>query len=483
MKTLLIIPDGTGIRNFLCTPFIDYMLERGRVSVWHDLPDECIGGFKKKWEGQVAWRPMPAMKDTRMERLLRQTKIFAQLYWQRKSETVTILRRRATGGLRTRGMEWVARGMARVCAQPAGIVLLDRMHMRAASRAPHMKEMRRLIGEEQPSVSFCTHQRSWNAVAPMLASREKGIPTATFIYSWDNIPKGRMAVPADYYLVWSDYMKEELLRYYPDVRASRVAPLGTPQFEHYFNRALLEPRESFLHRHGLDPNRPVVCFSGDDVTTSPHDPVYLAHVAEGIRGLPEGHRPQILLRRCPVDGSGRYQSVVARYPEIAVSDPMWRSVGGEREWSRMVPTPEDAALLVNVVAHCDAVINVGSTMAMDFAILNKPGVFFGYNPPGANGGWDIHRVYQLPHFKSVHRLQPVHWVANPWEVGLVLVHALRNPEEKRAAREAWLRLIVRHPMDQASRRFADAVAILGGTDSMPLERATLTQGTTLSDNG
>lgn len=471
MKTLLIIPDGTGIRNFLCTPFIEYMLERGPVVVWHDLPEESIGPFQEKWAGRVSWHALPPMHDGRMERLLRQAKIFAQLYWQRRSEPVPGLRRRSTGGWRTRWLERMARGIGRACAQPGRILWLDRMHLHVASRALHMEDVRHLLKDEKPSVSFCTHQRSWSAVAPMLASQEKGIPTATFIYSWDNVPKGRMAVPADYYLVWSDHMKEELLRYYPDVQAGRVIPLGTPQFEHYFNPGILEPRESFLRRHGLDPALPVVCFSGDDVTTSPHDPVYLAHVAEGIRGLPAGHRPQILLRRCPVDGSGRFKSVVARYPEIAVSDPLWKSAGREHEWSRMVPTPEDAALLVNVVAHCDAVINVGSTMAMDFAIMNKPGIFFGYNPPEANGGWDIHRVYQLPHFKSVHRLQPVHWAANPWEVGLVVLHALRNPEEKRAAREAWLRLIVRQPMDQASRRFADTVGGIGDSGARAFQSA------------
>lgn len=37
MKTVLIIPDGTGIRNFLCTRFIDHMLEAGSVVVWHAL--------------------------------------------------------------------------------------------------------------------------------------------------------------------------------------------------------------------------------------------------------------------------------------------------------------------------------------------------------------------------------------------------------------------------------------------------------------
>ena len=44
----------------------------------------------------------------------------------------------------------------------------------------------------------------------MLAAKSLGIPTATFIFSWDNLSsKGRIAAPFDYYLVWSEHMGDE----------------------------------------------------------------------------------------------------------------------------------------------------------------------------------------------------------------------------------------------------------------------------------
>jgi len=44
-----------------------------------------------------------------------------------------------------------------------------------------------------------------------------------------------------------------------------------------------------------------------------------------------------------------------------------------------------------VVHHTDVVVNVGSTMAMDFAILDKPGIYLAYNPQGSdkNKGWNF----------------------------------------------------------------------------------------------
>jgi hypothetical protein len=44
----------------------------------------------------------------------------------------------------------------------------------------------------------------------LLAAQQLGIPTATFIFSWDNLPKATMVVETDYYFV-GDHMKLELL--------------------------------------------------------------------------------------------------------------------------------------------------------------------------------------------------------------------------------------------------------------------------------
>jgi hypothetical protein len=220
----------------------------------------------------------------------------------------------------------------------------------------------------------------------------------------------------------------------------------------------VQPREEFLRKIGLDPAKPVVCFSGDDITTSPYDPIYLADLAEALRMIPLDRRPQILFRRCPADSSPRYRWVLERYPEIAVSDPLWVS-HGEGDWTQIVPTMDDVALLVNVVQHCDLVVNVGSTMAMDFAILDKPAIYLAYNPQAdqRTARWDINDIYRLPHFRSVHKLQPVHWARSPQELGRLVLHTLSHPHEKAQARRAWLELHVKQPMDRASERCFDAL--------------------------
>jgi hypothetical protein len=454
IKYILVVPDGVGIRNFFCTRVIDRLLETGQVLVWHALPEESIAPFQERWGERVRWVKLPPIVDGLVERLFRQAKIFAQLYWQQKeSPDVQLRRRRPPGRLKARLLYLAAHLLGRACSFPRGIQWLDRMHQRSAYRAPHTKEFLSFLSVERPSMMFCTHQRALEAVPAMLAARRLGIHSAVFIYSWDNLPRGRMPVYADTYVVWSDHMKRELLGYYPDVIPGRVDIVGTPQFENYFNSSLIVPKERFFGEHGLDIHRPVICFSGSDIT-SPFDPVYLEDLADALLRVPAGERPQILFRRSPVDTSDRFDGVLRRHPEIAVSNPRWQRVKNG-DWSQLVPTQEDGTLLVNVVYHSDVVVNVGSTMGMDFAIFDKPGIFVAYNPEGHVEKWDIDDYYRLPHFVSVHELQPVYWARSPQELGELVLHALKNRFEKREARKAWLELIVRQPLDSASERFAD----------------------------
>jgi hypothetical protein len=443
VKVVMVVPDGMGIRNFLYTRFLDLLSAQAEVVAWHVLPEHVLA----TQEGRaIRFEPLPCVREGLAARLLRQAKIYSQLYWRYEEDAAEVMLRfrRPSGGLLSRSVGHAARLIGRSLPTPEGAAWLDRGHAVAVSENGGISPFEDFLKRERPDVVFCTHQRASRAVPALLAARRLGIPTATFIYSWDNLPKGRMAVHADHFLAWSEAMKAELLGYYPEADPARVHVVGTPQFEPHLDASLL--REDFLARLGLDPSRQVVCFSGDDQATSPHDPAYLADLARSFSG-------QILFRRAPTDMSGRYAEVLAEFPGIAVCEPAWRS--GEGDWTQVAPLPEDLPLLANVAAHCDAVVNLGSTMALDFAIHGKPAVFVAYDPAGA-APW-MEDVYRLPHLRCVHELQPVHWARNPGELGEAVRHALAHPEEKAAAREAWLRRIVAMPLDGASERCVDAL--------------------------
>jgi hypothetical protein len=453
MKYLILIPDGVGIRNFLCTSFIDYLINDGEVIVWHQLPDESLDSFKTKWGSSVHWERLPIFREGLMERILRLAKIFAQIYWRAEGQgrSSMLSFRRPSGRILNYLITWSAKGLGRLLGNQWGTIWLDRQHAWFTLRAGYLTLFGQFLGDHQPDIVFCTHQRASLAVPAMLAARKLNIPTATFIYSWDNLPKGRMAVHAGHFLVWSELMKAELRYYYPEVQPDFIHVVGTPQFEHYFNPDLVRPKGDFLKSLGLDPKRHVVCFSGDDQSTSPHDPSYLADLANILQDIPESDRPQLVFRRCPVDLSGRYQRVLDRFPEIINSEPLWASTEDDN-WTQIIPNMEDVELLVNIVSHCDLVVNLGSTMAMDFAIFDKPGIFVNYDPEnGEHEAW-VKRIYQLPHFETVHQLQSIYWANSADELGSVVQNALTDSSDKASARQQWLHTIVQHPLEHASQR-------------------------------
>lgn len=313
-----------------------------------------------------------------------------------------------------------------------------------------------------PDVVFCASQRPIAAVAPMEAAKELGITTACAIYSWDNLPKATLVVEADHYMVWSDHMKDELAFYYPFTKKSRVHVTGTPQFENHYNSDLLQDKMTFWAAHNLDNSKRYICFSGDDITTSPYDPQYLEDVAEvlSIYNTTQSHKVGIIFRRCPVDFTNRYDSVLEKYKDIIDPiAPLWESVGNQ--WDKKIPTKADLELQANIAHHTLLVINVGSSMVFDYVAHSKPCAYLNYNPEGSEPKVkDIHKIYKYVHFQSMSDKKSVIWLDNKETILKELAAVLDEKEVDVTYAEQWFRKIVRHPVNDASKRIVQSLKSL-----------------------
>ena len=139
------------------------------------------------------------------------------------------------------------------------------------------------LDEDQPDLLFFTHQRP-PYLAPFLAMAKKNkIKTTSFIFSWDNLAsKGRMAANFDFYLVWSDLMKKELLQFYSKVKTSAIEVVGTPQFEPYVLDRYKTSKEQFYSKFDLETRKKTICFSCGDKSTSRNDELYIETIANAI---------------------------------------------------------------------------------------------------------------------------------------------------------------------------------------------------------
>lgn len=465
-RVLLLVPDGVGLRNFVLGRLPSLLSEDANVMLLHGLPEQAIAeGFDASaLHSTVA---MPKLPESVLARWLREAKSLGQIYWRYEEDAgdLQLTHRRARGSFKNRLFSIAVKALARVAGGPKRLDLLDRLHERATCTGRSFETAQAMLSDLAPDVVFCTHQRASTAVVWMAAARKLGIPTATFIFSWDNPPKGRMAVPSDHLMVWGEQMLKELHLYYPSWPREKLHVVGTPQFEPYWQKPK-RTRQEFFEAHGLDGSRPVLCFSGDDFTSSPRDQDYLVDLAVAARSLPISRRPQILLRRSPVDRSGRHDRVAEAFPEIVSSPPLWSS-GKDGDWQQVLPTPEDIELLSETVQFCDAVVNFGSTMALDFALVGKPSFYFAYEPtrsaapydsetkaPSYTDYWSAREAYRLPHFRLVHSLKPVSWVRNVEDLPSAIENLLRNPEDKAENRKNWIEALLAQPTEAASARIA-----------------------------
>jgi len=312
--------------------------------------------------------------------------------------------------------------------------------------------------EHKPDIIFCTTQRSTQAISAILAATDLDIPTATFVYSWDNVPKAMQVIKTNYYFVWSEHMKSQVLQYYPFVKEEQIFVTGTPQFEPHYDDKLLKSRQDFFKEYGLDINKKYICFSGDDETTSPLDQYYLEDLANAVRILnKKGENLGIIYRKCPVDLSSRYDKVLEDNNDlITVMDPIWKPVG--KMWNQVMPTKEDISMLVNVCHHSEFVTNVCSSTVFDFVAHGKSCIYYNYEQPQLKKGIrDIGQNYNYVHFRSMPSKKAAIFCTDKKElenlVYRVLIDKLSNVTEGLK----WYKIIVGETPKEASDKIWRAV--------------------------
>ena len=420
-RILLLFPDGVGIRNYLYSDV--FKNTDAELILYHSFDQKTIEDIKNTTgiEKDVV---IPKYSESVKEKFLRELICLCRL----KQNAVqlgnpTILTNWNTNHkkLSKKVFYKVIELVSLFTKNYNTILKLEQMHQKTIRNNSFYQKVTRQFQEIKPDIIFCSHQRAVQAGPIFEAASDLGIKTTTVVFSWDNLPKARMAVKADKYLVWSDYMKKELSFYYPEISEEDIWVTGTPQFEFYKDKGLIQTKEAFFSQYDLDHNKKIICFSGDDTKTSPDDPKYLNDIAEEITKANLDKDFQILLRRCPVDLSNRFDIVIRKYPNlIKVADPLWE-FNNDKDWTAVYPSLEDISLLVNTVYYSEFVVNVGSTMAFDFFMFDKPCVFINYDQQDqTDSDWSVKTIYEFQHFKSMPNKQAVFWLNNKEEIVAII---------------------------------------------------------------
>lgn len=309
----------------------------------------------------------------------------------------------------------------------------------------------------QPDLVFCSNQRNTQAISGILAAKDLGIKTVCFVQSWDNVPKAMQVIETDYYMVWSDLMKQELLTYYPYISENQVFVTGTPQFEMHYRSDLAWSRDAFFKQHGLDVEKKYICFSGDDETTSPLDQYYLEDLANAVRKLKaQGYHLGIIYRKCPFEITNRYHQIIDAHRDIInVIDPVWEQVAGSA--MGVLPQVADLSMLYNICEHSELVTNVCSSTVFDFVAHQKSCVYYNYEQPQLKKGVrDIGQNYKYVHFRSMPSEEAVVFCTNKQTLEGLLKQILDGKLSNVKEGTKWFKTVVGDTPTQASIKIWDA---------------------------
>ena len=444
-KICFVVPDGVGIKNYLYSSIISKLSKKkNEIVILHNISSNAIKNIENLHGFNVSFKKIPGYEESVKQKFLRELISLLRIYNNIKLTKNESLK--DNWNPKKKGINYlfytIIEFLSVIFKNRYNFILnIEKIYYKSIDSSSENHKL--LLENIKPDVIFNTHQRSLIAVPIVAAAKKLGIKNVGAIYSWDNIPKARLSVRTNEYVVWSKHMKNEMKIFYPEIKQDNIIITGTPQFEFYSDKELLISKELFFKKTGLDMNRKVICFSGDDKRTSPFDPEYLEDLANSLMLFTENTRPQILLRRCPVDVSGRFDSIVKKYKSIIKeAPPIWNFDKEGDNWQLIYPNYKDIALLVNTVFHSDVVINVGSTMAHDFAIFNKPAIYLNYNPVKSNK-WNIETIYKFQHFRSMKNLNPVFWLNEKKDIIEVIKKALNSDLSSDEIKDAqrWLNII------------------------------------------
>jgi CDP-glycerol glycerophosphotransferase (TagB/SpsB family) len=303
-------------------------------------------------------------------------------------------------------------------------------------RSRDLEPVRRQLCELRPDLVWSTVCSSPLEYPYVLAARDLKIPLVASILSFDNLTS-RPALPLfDSYLVWNERMRDQLLSLYPEVSPESVSITGTTQFDFHRSEEFRWNRERTLRLLGLPPGARYFLYAASHESLAPEEPELVSALIRRLAEVSELRNHWLVVRLHPHDDGKRWAAITpaGARSRLAMAHERRPDPDG---WA--IPSAADQAQLVSSIAHCDACINIVSTMTLDAAVLDRPvvGIEFSREPASPQG--IMFSEYEADHYKPVVESGGLR-LARRWpELMGYLREAIENPERDREKRARLVR--------------------------------------------
>ncbi|MBI2376269.1 MAG: hypothetical protein HYV07_19905 [Deltaproteobacteria bacterium] len=449
-----VLPRGEAIRNFVYTGALELAAREAKVRLMTVVPNAELGAMLTERFGQLV--ELHEADELSLNGYVREILDMAhgRWLWSKAAEDRWRLRDTEATTVPTRLKRLGKKAAAVPFATVPGLAVLSRLEDELGQGFHVPPEYVRMLSVWRPSLVFNgSHVHGRVGTPAIRAAKALGIPTAAFIFSWDNLTsQGRIMPGHDYYLVWSEEIREQLLGIYPGVRSDRVIVTGTPQFDFHRRPEYLMSREELCAKVGLDPSRPFLLYSSGMANHMPGEPSIVEGIARSLATMSDLGPPQLLVRVYPKDRTGRFEELgQLGVPGLCVPEIPW-----EPRW--LTPKPEDSALLTSMIAHSAGGINVASTVSLELAMFDKPVINVGYSPRGTTREHEYARFYEFDHYAPVVASGAIEVVFREVEMEAALRRVIVEPTHRAAGRRRLVERMFGSRLDgRGANRVAEAL--------------------------
>lgn len=260
------------------------------------------------------------------------------------------------------------------------------------------------------------------------------IDTLAIPLSWDNLTyKGHLLPNYNYYAVWSDMMKRDLISH--GVNHNNIMITGSLQFDAHKDEKYLWDKEKFLSRVGLDNCNYLITYTTSTQRSFPLENKLIEDIIEGL--LKEDFKFNFLIRTHPNDEEpDRFKLIEDKYGNLVVTKP-WEY--DTNNWWNFNPSSDDIALLTNTLRYSDTIINVASTITLDSIVFDTPVVNIAYYPEKSQVFAPLIENSHLSiHYSEVTKRKGVIISRSNAETISAISHYIKSPEYLRQERKDTL---------------------------------------------
>jgi hypothetical protein len=307
-----------------------------------------------------------AKRDDRRARRLRSWLDYMR-YFDQDFERATQLRERAARAISPRAVE-VTKAAA---ADPAVLAALRASVAALESLLPVPESVTRYVEGHAPDAVVVSPlmQKGAPQTAYLRAARELGVPTGLCVASWDNMTTSTLIHgEPDLVAVWNDAQLEEAVQLH-GIPRERVAVVGAPLHDLWFDTRPTTPRAEFCARVGLPDDRPYVIYVGSSPQIAPNETTWILQWATSIRtaGNQEVARASLLVRPHPYNPLDADIAALRRLealPGVAIH-PRRNDVS---DLVMSVPAHQE---YFDSIYHAAAVVGVNTSAMIESAIVGR----------------------------------------------------------------------------------------------------------------